>query len=126
AEVRISGLSHELTAGLKPGLALSVKHGLLRTGPPLNVDVLQGDLDRCRLFLGQHGYPDASIDVKFQARSRHRVEVDLEFTPGMPVKIASAEAIGLPESSGPGSSRIKEGEIFEDARVAGEAQRLAD
>ncbi len=129
ARVRVEGLPKAFADELLGGLALSGDKKLLgRKRSDFFGSILEQDLDRTRLFLARHGYPDAQVEVGLEPlEAEEELTITLRVI-GEPIRVESVSLEGFPESLEFDDTSVLPlaEEIFQDARMNAASAALTD
>ncbi|MBU1698526.1 MAG: BamA/TamA family outer membrane protein [Candidatus Eisenbacteria bacterium] len=125
----IRGVDPALVGGLEKGLALTPRRQLLKTRrPTFYPTILQEDLERARLYLARHGYPQARVTASFEPEvKKSRVRVILEAQAGPRILIHDIVVTGVPaalERAATASLGLTKGSPFSDAPVQQAARSI--
>jgi outer membrane protein insertion porin family len=130
-EIEVHGVDSDLASAIEKGLALS-EHGDFFTTQHAEFmpSLLEEDLARMRLFLAQHGYPDAGVEPRFQAQPRRRrLRLILQVDAGPRVRIGTILVEGGGAGSGSALARFlpfATGDPFIEKKVQAGAQSLLE
>lgn len=122
-EIAFTNLTDELARQISGGLALNLRSGMLgQRRARFSEKLLNDDLERIKLFLARHGYPDAEITVRLEPQERRRqVKIIFEIAGIAEVRYGEIKIRGMPDHlrdrGGRLLNRIAPGNRFSDDAV---------